>query len=479
MSAEWIGSLSGAFWQYLMLPLVFCGGLYFSIKSRGLQFVRFKTALKEVFGSLFAKRKAEKGSVTPFQALSTALAGTVGTGSIVGSCQAVAMGGYGAVFWMVAASFLGMIVKFFEVTLAVCYRRKSRDGEWLGGPMVTLRYGMKKGGRFLGAAFALFALFASFGMGNLAQSNSIAAALTKCADTFSPLSPSGEKIFSLAVGISVALILGFAVFGGMGRIGKISERLVPGMCLLFLVLAAGVVLKNISLLPAVFHRIVRDAFSVRAVGGAGTGVGMLLALEWGLKRSAFSNEAGLGSSAVAHAAADVDHPVKQGLFGIFEVFADTTLISVITCLAILTATADERLFACQGPDATLITEAFADVYGKGFAAIFIGISLTLFAFSTLLGWSLTGRRCAEFLFGASAGKPYLVLFVLLSALGAVFSSEIIWSLSDLFNALMAIPNFVSLFAMKNTVLSLARDYFSPEKAPLPVRKRFDRSHTLC
>jgi len=456
-------SISAGIWQGVMLPLVFFGGAYFTVKSGGLQFFRFPEMLRTVFSSLFRKKSAP-GSVTPFQALTTALAGTVGTGSIVGSCQAVAMGGYGAVFWMVVAAFLGMIIKFFEVTLAVSFRRKNTCGDLVGGPMYYILYGMKKGRRCLAAMFALFAVFASFGMGNLAQSSSISSAVVGIAKSFTYVTAREEFHLSLAVGIVVAILLGTSVFGGIRRIGKVSEGVVPGMCLLFLFLALGVLLQNAAVLPATLSRIVKDAFTFKAVSGAGMGIGAKLALEWGLKRSAFSNEAGLGSSTVAHAAADTDHPVKQGFFGIFEVFADTVVISVITCLAILVSIPEKTVFSSKTPDATLITSAFSNMYGNRFAAVFIGISLALFAFSTLLGWSLTGKRCAEFLFGETVGKPYQILFILLSVLGAIFPAEIIWTLSDLFNGLMAIPNFIALFSLKNHVLDLTKDYFSKKKS---------------
>lgn len=477
MIGEWIARFSTGVWQGVMLPLVFFGGVYFTAKSRGVQFFRFKEMLRTVFGSVFQKRSTASGSVTPFQALTTALAGTVGTGSIVGSCQAVAMGGYGAVFWMIVAAFLGMVIKFFEVTLAVHFRRKNAHGDLVGGPMYYILYGMKKG-RPLAALFSLFAVFASFGMGNLAQANSISSAALGIAKSFTFITPREETHLSLAVGVTVALLLAISIFGGIRRIGKVSEGLVPGMCLLFLILALGVLFVNARFIPETLSRIVKDAFTFKAVGGAGTGIGAKLALEWGLKRSAFSNEAGLGSSTVAHAAADTDHPVKQGFFGIFEVFADTVVISVITCLAVLVSIPDETIFSTTTPDAFLITRAFSSLYGNHFAALFIGISLVFFAFSTLLGWSLTGRRCVEFLLGEKAGKPYQILFILLTALGAVFPAENIWTLSDLFNGLIAIPNFIALFSLKDTVLNLTKDYFSQTKISPHQKKKFDISYSL-
>ncbi len=471
MFSEWITSLAGGVWQWAMLPLTFFGGVYFTVKCHGLQFFRFKEMLHTVFGSLFQKKDATEGSVPPFQALTTALAGTVGTGSIVGSCQAVAMGGYGAVFWMLIAAFLGMIIKFFEVTLAVHFRRKNAAGDFVGGPMYYILYGMKRGQRPLSALFAFLAVFASFGMGNLAQANSISSAVLGIAKSFSFFSAKNEFFLSLTVGIAVSFLLAVFIFGGIRRIGKASEALVPAMCILFLLLSLGLICANAQALPKILFRIVKDAFTLEAVGGAGAGISAKLALEWGLKRSAFSNEAGLGSSTVAHAAADTLHPVKQGFFGIFEVFADTVVISTVTCLALLIAVPTEEIFAFSNPDATLITRAFATLYGDHFSSLFIGVSLALFAFSTLLGWSLTGKRCVEFLLGTKAGKPYQILFVFLAALGAVFPAETIWTLSDLFNGLMAIPNFIALFSLKDTVLNLTKGYFSQTKISPPQKKK--------
>ena len=447
-------------WQNMMLPLVLIGGTYLTVKSRGLQFVKLPLVFQSVFASFFSKEKKKEGSVTPFQALSTALAGTVGTGSIIGSCQAVVMGGYGAVFWMIVAAFLGMILKFFEVTLAVHFRRKNQHGEWVGGPMYYILYGMKKGRKPLAASFALFAVLASFGMGNLAQANSISSAAREIAKSLS-LPHRNEVAFSLAIGLITAFFLAVFTLGGMGRIGEATQRMIPVMCLVFLLLSAFLLIRHAAFLPTTIARIFRDAFSSEAVLGGGAGISTKLALEWGLKRSAFSNEAGLGSSSVSHAAADTEHPVKQGLFGIFEVFADTVVISVITCLVLLTSLPEEALFHSSLPDTARITAAFATLYGNGFASLFVGVSLILFAFSTLLGWSFTGRRCFEFLFGEKSTGIYLLSSLLFILAGALMPVKTVWLLTDVFNSLMVLTNAPALI-----LLSGETKKFIPKKRKL-------------
>ncbi len=463
-------------WQKVLIPFVLIGGIYFTIRTRGFQFFRFGYAIRKTFGTLFEKN-GEKGSVTPFQALCTALAGTVGTGSIIGTCQALSMGGPGALFWLCVAAFLGMIIKFFEVTLAVHYRRKNRYGEWVGGPMYYILDGMGKRWKPLAILFALFATLASFGMGDLAQANSVSAGIRSALASFWEISPKAEKHISIAVGIFLASLLLFALFGGARRIGTISSVLVPAMSAFFVGLALWVILVHRDRLGETVALVIKSAFSGKAVAGAGTGIAVKTALEWGLKRSAFSNEAGLGSAAIAHASAQTSHPVQQGFFGIVEVFVDTLLICLLTGICVLVSLPLETVLRMTMPDASLITAAFAGVFGGRFASLFLGISLTLFAFSTLLGWSYYGSRCAQFLFGSAAGTPYRVLFALCAGLGACLSMESVWSVSDVFNGLMAIPNFIALFFLSGTVLKLIRDYFTPEDKILG--KTFDRPNQLC
>ncbi len=454
-------------WNGIFLPFVFIGGIYFTLQSRFLQVVKLPRILRETLGRMFQKGEREQGSVTPFQALCTALAGTVGTGSVVGTCQALAMGGPGALFWLMAAAFLGMIIKFYEVTLSVAYRQRSKTGEWVGGPMYYLA-ALGRGGKALGLLFALFATLASFGMGNLAQAGSIAHGVKRILATVSSSAlTEGKGEWLLAVLLFV--ILSVCIFGGMGRVGKVAELLVPFMSLFYLLLCLAVLFCHGERLGQALKSVFACAFRPKALLGAASGIGMKQALEWGLKRSAFSNEAGLGSAGIAHAAAQTKHPVQQGFFGVFEVFVDTVLISSLTGLVVLVSLPLPQILSHSEPDAFLITEAFSTVLPPAFSVFFVSISLILFAFSTLLGWSLYGQRCAQYLLGEGAAFGYRLIFVTLAALGVLLPTRPVWALSDLFNGLMAIPNFVGLFFLSSTVKAATASFF--RKKPSPRKKK--------
>ncbi|MBR3837034.1 MAG: sodium:alanine symporter family protein [Clostridia bacterium] len=451
-------------WQGILIPLVLLGGVCFTLQTRGMQLLRAPLILRETLGRLFQKSKSHGDGVSPFQALCTALAGTVGTGSIVGTCQALALGGPGALFWLWVAAFFGMIIKYFEVVLAIRFRVRDEKGEWQGGPMYYILRGMGKPFRPLAILFALFALLSSFGMGCLAQSNSVFAGVRGMAASIRPLSESAEQGLARGVALAIALVLGFSLLGGVKRIGRVAELLVPVISLAFTGGALWVILCHRQRLPWVFCTVIRSAFGKEALLGAGAGIGFKTALEWGLKRSAFSNEAGLGSAAIAHANAETDDPVRQGFLGIFEVFVDTLVICSLTGITILAALPMEHIFSHPSPDATLITDALATVFGGRFSLLFIGGSLALFAFSTLLGWSLYGARCAAFLWGSIGAALYRPLFVICAALGALLAMEPIWAISDVFNALMAIPNFIALFALSRTVCAETKRFFQSMSA---------------
>lgn len=453
-----VGDVSRWIWQGILLPCIVICGFWFTLQTRGLQIFGWRSILKETVGSLTARKKREAGSVTPFQALCTALAGTVGTGSVVGTCQALALGGPGAVFWMLVCALFGMIIKFYEVTLALLYRKKNLRGEWVGGPMYYLLYGLKGGGKPLALLFSLFGILASFGMGDLAQASGVADGISQSVNAFFSLSENGNMGLRWGIALILGILLATVLFGGVKRLGAFCQTLIPGMSLLFVALSLGVIVAHRGEVSSVVSCIISDAFSLRSVAGGTAGMGMKLALEWGLKRSAFSNEAGLGSAAIAHACAQNEHPVCQGFFGIFEVFVDTFVICSLTAITVLVALPLREVRAHTVPNATLITRAFATLYGSKMASVFIGLSLALFAFSTLLGWSLYGVRCATFLFGSRAEKRYLAAFVLLASVGAIIPMEPIWALSDLFNALMAIPNFIALFALADKVKSSFQEY---------------------
>ena len=452
------GTLNTIAWMYILLPCVAIGGVYFTIRNRGLQFSKFGYAMKNTIGKAFVKQSSSDGSVTPFQALTTALAATVGTGNIIGTSQAIAMGGYGAIFWLWIAALLGMIIKYCEVTLSVHYRERNKKGDWVGGPMFYIVKGMGKNWKWLAILFSIFAILASFGIGNLSQANSITGSINNAITAFVPAMEAHRGTVSLIAGILIAVLTAAALFGGIKRIGKVTELMVPFMSLFYIITTLIVIICNFANVGEAFKLIFTAAFTPKAVLGAASGIALKEALVWGLRRSAFSNEAGLGSAAIAHAAADTDNAVKQGLYGIFEVFADTLLICTLTGLTIIISGVDIN-FGVK-PGAELITSAFATVFGNRFASFFVAIALMFFAYSTILGWSLYGTRCIEYLFGAKVVKVYQLIFVVIIVVGATTSLDVAWDIADTFNGLMAIPNFVALFALSGVVAKLTKNYFT-------------------
>ena len=452
------GPLNTVAWMYILLPCVFIGGLFFTIRNRGIQFTRFGHAMKNTIGKVFEKQEAGKGAITPFQAVTTALAATVGTGNIVGTSQAIAMGGYGALFWLWMAALLGMIIKYSEVTLSIAYRERNEKGDWVGGPMYYIVKGQGKNWKWLAVLFAVFATLASFGIGNLSQANSIVGSVNQAITSFVPAAAAQENTISLIVGILLAVFTALALFGGIKRIGKVTELLIPFMSIFYILFTLIVIVANIGGIGEAFRKIFVGAFTPQAVLGAGSGILLKETLVWGLRRSAFSNEAGLGSAAIAHAAAETKGPVQQGLYGIFEVFTDTILICTLTGLSIIVSGVDINFGVKPGSE--LITSAFATVFGDKFAALFVAVALMLFAFSTILGWSLYGTRCVEYLLGMKATKFYQLIFIPMIVVGATTSLDIVWDMADTFNGLMAIPNFIALFALSGVVAKLTKEYFA-------------------
>ena len=458
------GPLNTLAWMYILLPCVFFGGLYFTIRNKGMQFTRFGHAMKNTIGKIFEKQEAGAGAVTPFQAVTTALAATVGTGNIVGTSQAIALGGYGALFWLWIAALLGMMIKFSEVTLSIAYRERNRNGDWVGGPMYYIAKGMGPKWKWLAVLFAVFAGLAAFGIGNLSQANSISGSINQAIVSFFPAASDKAATISLVVGIVLAILTALALFGGIKRIGRVTELLVPFMSVLYIIFTITVIVVNFGHLGDAIQKIIVGAFSPKAVLGAGSGILLKETLVWGLRRSAFSNEAGLGSAAMAHAAADTKGPVEQGLYGIFEVFVDTILICSLTGMTIILSGVDINFGVKPGSE--LITGAFATVFGDKFASLFVAIALALFAFSTILGWALYGSRCIEYLFGLKAIKVYQFVFIIMVVVGATTSLDVVWDVADTFNGLMAIPNFIALFALSGTVSKLVNEYFGQQTPTL-------------
>ena len=458
------GTLNKVAWLYIFLPCTIIGGLYLTIRNRGIQFSRFGYVLKNTVGKMFQKQRAGEGAVTPLQAVTTALAATVGTGNIVGTSQAIALGGYGAVFWLWLAALLGMIIKYSEVTLSIRFRERDAKGDWVGGPMYYVKNGLGKHWQWVGVLFCVFAAIASFGIGNMSQVNSIVGSLNDAIDAFVPAAAGERQLLNLIFGVAIAVLVGVILFGGIKRIGAVAEKLIPVMSLLYILFALIVVFGHAGNIGPAFVKIFRTAFTPKALGGAASGIALKETIVWGLRRSAFSNEAGLGSAAIAHAAAETPSPVQQGLYGIFEVFADTIVICTLTAMTIICSGVDITFGHKVGSE--LISSAFATIFGAKFASVFVAVALMLFAFTTVLGWSLYGSRCVQYLFGLKVAKVYQMMFIVVIVIGAVASLDVVWDIADTFNGLMAIPNFIALFALSGVVAKLTKEYFFPERTKL-------------
>lgn len=453
---EKINSAVNSFvWGIPAMVCIIGVGLLLSIRTGFIQFRKFGYTFKVTLGRIFHKKEAADGSITPFQAVCTALAATVGTGNIAGVAGAIAIGGPGAVFWMWISALLGMCTKFSEVTLAVHFREKNKHGDWTGGPMYYIKNGLGLKWRWMAVLFALLGVLTVFGTGNATQVNTITSAVNTALLSCHVIDASSVSVSSLIIGIIIAFLVALILLGGIKRIGRVAEMLVPFMALLYIILALGVIFLNIDRVPGVFASIFEGAFSPASVTGGVVG-SFFLSMQKGVARGIFSNEAGLGTGSIAHATADTDHPVKQGFFGIFEVFADTIVICTMTALVIL----------CSGVPVSYGTDAGAELTINGFIAtygnwvsIFTAVALCCFAFSTILGWGLYGTRCIEFLFGTWINKPFMVVYSLVAVIGATADLGLLWSVAETFNGLMSIPNLIALFLLSGTVVKLVKDYF--------------------
>ena len=433
-------------------------GLYLSLRTGFIQIRKFPYALKTTLGRIFKKKEASDGSMTPFQAVCTALAGTVGTGNIAGVAGAIAIGGPGAVFWMWISAILGMCTKFTEVTLAVHFRERNKKGDYVGGPMYYIKNGLSKKWQILAILYSAFGVLTVFGTGNATQVNTITTAINTALINFNIIPESASKTLNLLLGIVIMLLVGMVLLGGIKRIGSVSEKLVPFMALLYIVLAIGVVVLNFERVPAVFHDIVYGAFNPAAVTGGVIG-SFFLSLKKGVSRGIFSNEAGLGTGSIAHACADTSKPVKQGMFGIFEVFADTIVICTLTALVILVSGVPVNYGAAAGAELTI--SGFTSTYGN-WVSVFTAVAMCCFAFSTIIGWGLYGARCIEFLFSERITKYFMAAYALVAILGATANLGLMWSIAETFNGLMAIPNLIALFLLSGKVVELTKEYFSGE-----------------
>ena len=458
------GVVNNFVWGWPALILLAFAGVLMTILTKFFQIGHFGHWMKMTIGAIFKDKDVvghtKDKSISQFQSLCTALAATVGTGNIVGVAGAILVGGPGAVFWMWLIAFFGMMTNFSENVLGIYYRRKNSEGEWSGGAMYYLRDGLggKKGCKTIGAVlavlFSLFCFLASFGIGNMTQVNSISGNM--------------QSVFGIptwVTGIVILILGGLVIVGGLKRIAAVTEKIVPFMVVIYIAGSLVILCTNISQLGAVFGAIFKGAFAMKAAGGGVVGYGMKLAIEQGMKRGVFSNEAGLGSSVMVHSNSNVSEPVRQGMWGIFEVFADTIIVCSLTAFSILssglidleTGVAATAYHGVELTKANIVSTVFSIHFGKAGAA-FIAIAIMLFAFSTVLGWSHYGSKACEFLFGEKVTVAYRVVFVVAIFGGAVMGDNLAWDLADTFNGLMMIPNLIGVLALSPLVYKITKNY---------------------
>ncbi|MFI9654367.1 sodium:alanine symporter family protein [Guyparkeria sp. GHLCS8-2] len=439
---EFLGSISGFVWGPVMLALLLGTGVYLTAGLRGMPIRRMGYGFRQLVLGRHAG-KDDRGDITPFQALATSLSATIGTGNIAGVATAIALGGPGAIFWMWLTALVGMATKYSEAVLAVRYREVDERGRYVGGPMYYIKNGMGAKWKWLGAAFALFAMIAAFGIGNTVQANSVADVLE-----------SNLAIPDWATGLVLAALVFVVIIGGIRRIAHLAEYLVPSMAILYVAFALVIILMNITDVPAALGQIVSDAFTGTAATGGFAGAAVWAAIRFGVARGIFSNEAGLGSAPIAHAAAQTNDPVRQGTIAMLGTFIDTIIICTMTALVIVLS----GVWETGESGAALTSAAFAASLGGGNWVVTAG--LVLFAFTTIVAWSYYGERSAEYLFGVKVIKPYRYVWVGALFLGAIANLELIWLLADILNALMAIPNLIALIALSGTVFAITREYFA-------------------
>ena len=453
-------AVNGFIWGVPAMICIIGVGLLLSVRTRFIQVRKFGAAMKNTIGKIFDKTQAKDGSMSPFQAVCTALAGTVGTGNIAGVAGAIALGGPGAIFWMWCSAFLGMCTKFSEVTLAIHFREKNANGEYVGGPMYYIKNGLSKKWHFLAVLYALFGVLTVFGTGNATQVNTIVSSIHSALHNLHIIDGTVDERANLIFGIFIAAFVAMVLLGGIKLIGQVSEKLVPFMATLYVILAIGVVILHINRVPAVFAMIFKSAFTPQAATGGIIG-SMFLSMKKGVSRGIFSNEAGLGTGSIAHACADTNNAVHQGMFGIFEVFMDTIVICTLTGLVILLGA--PNIVYGQAAGAELTISGFTATYG-GWISIFTAVAMCCFAFSTIIGWGLYGSRCIEFLGGEKLVRPFLVAYSFVSIIGATINLGLLWDIADTFNGLMAIPNLIALLVLSGQVKKLAIDVDQAEKS---------------
>ena len=451
------GKINGFVWGPVMLVLLVGTGVYLTIRTGGIQVRYFGFILKNTIGSLFAKKGKDHGAnLSPFQAVSTAMAATVGTGNIAGVTGAIFVGGPGAVFWMWVSAFFGMCTKYSEIALAMKYRVKDENGVYKGGPMYYIENGLGKNWKWLAVIFAILGGLASFGIGNIAQSNEIAGAM----ESLIGINP-------MITGIILAVIVAIVILGGVQRIGQVTSLLVPFMACFYILAGIAVILLRITHVPAALAQIFTSAFSFEAVGGGVMGYAIMVAMRQGFARGVFSNEAGLGSAPIAHATSSTEEPAEQAIWGVFEVFVDTIIICTITAMTILLSGLELGADALSNyaSNGAAAAAAFNQVLPGIIGGKILEICLLFFALSTILSWSYYGERCFGYLTGGNKAVDmiYKGIFIVVVVFGATGSGTLMWDISDTLNGMMAIPNLVALLALSGVTVSITKDYFKNKK----------------
>jgi AGCS family alanine or glycine:cation symporter len=471
--SELITKLDNFAWGPVMLILLVGTGVYLSIRMLFPQFIHFGYAMKNTIGKMFKKHETGEGEISPWQAVTTALAATVGTGNIAGVTGAIVAGGPGAVFWMWLSAIFGMATKYSEAVFAVNYRERNSKGEWVGGPMYYIKNGLGKNWAWLGSIFCVFGALAAFGIGNMTQVNTIATSINTMIDSFGGNTGAANfhlfnqtiPVSSLIIGVVMAVLCGLVLFGGIKRIGSVTEKMVPVMAVVYILASIVVLIYNVSYIGTALSWIFGNAFSVQAAFGGAVGIATKTIIQKGVARGVFSNEAGLGSAPMAHAATSEKNPVMQGLYGIFEVFMDTIVICSMTALVLLTSAARGGVSPQWGGEGgtPLISAAFGTVLGDKIGSMIIAVCITLFALSTLLAWSLYGTRCFEYLFGTRASRGYQIVFVMVVVIGATMKMGLVWDIADMLNGFMAIPNLIAVLALSPVVIKMTREHFKDKK----------------
>lgn len=453
-------TINDVVWGIPAMALILGAGILLSVLCGFPQFTKLGYIFRNTLGKALKKQETKKGAVSPFKAMCTALAASIGTGNIAGVSGAIAIGGPGAVFWMWVSALVGMCTKYSEVTLAVKYRERNASGDWVGGPMYYIKNGLGRNWKWLAVVFAVFGGLASFGIGNLTQVNTIAGTINEAVAGFVPTTEGQKEAIALGIGIVCAVIVFVVLVGGIQRIGDVCALLVPVMAIIYVLASLCVIIFNITAIPHAFAAIFKGAFAPASVAGGLAGVGIRKAITKGVGRGIFSNEAGLGSAPIAHAAADVEDPVSQGIYGVFEVFMDTIVVCTMTAMVVLLGVGVDNIPYGVDQGAALTIAGFRSVFGGVLPGVIVALCLSLFALSTVLTWGLYGTRCFEFLFGNKAGKVYQVIFAVFVVVGATMELETAWHIADTLNGLMALPNLVAVIALSPVVARLTKEHFA-------------------